>query len=128
MANLFDQIPIPPPLASLDKPKKRARNREALSTGEIRAGQKKLMDMVEAAFTTLETAMEEADFGNAIKAAQIILDRTGFGPKSTVDVNSVHIDLTNLTNEQLSQRAAELATKFKQIHLPEINVTPVTVQ
>lgn len=92
---------------------KRSKKREALTPSEVAAGKVKLATMVDRAFETLEEAMRSADHGNAIKAAQILLDRAGFGPKTTVDVNATHTDLTQMTKEQLAERAAQLSQKLR---------------
>jgi hypothetical protein len=70
--------------------------------------------MVERAFETLQGAMTAADYSTAIKAAQIILDRAGFGPKSTVDVNTAVIDLSNMSREELAARASAIAQTLRE--------------
>lgn len=76
-------------------------------------GKRRLADMVDRAFQTLEDATVHADFPTAIKAAQIILDRAGFGPKSTVDVNTTTIDLSALSREELAARASKIVDMLR---------------
>ncbi len=116
MASIYDiDGPVKPPTKEEKKEAKRSKSRpDELTSSEIRAGKMRLLEMVETSFKTLEDAMLLADFPTAVKAAQIILDRTGFGPKSTVDVNAVHTDLSELTREQLAERAATLAARIKE--------------
>jgi hypothetical protein len=111
MASIFDAYD---PIISLKpesgpEPGKRSKHRETLTAAEIAKGKTKLADMVDMAFDTLKLAAKEADYGVAIKAAQIILDRAGFGPKSALDVTTTNIDLSNLTREQLAERAVQIA-------------------
>lgn len=126
MASIYDFGGIPSPPSNPDpKPVKRSKKRESLSTTEIRVAKQRLSDMVERAFETLETAMECADYGTAIKAAQIILDRAGFGPKSTVDVNTTHLDLSSLSKEELAERASKIAGLLRASRTPpDINIGP----
>ena len=110
MATIFDSDPnnLPPrPKDQEDSP--RSNKRQSLTPSEFAAAGRTLLAKVEKAFATLEDAMAHADFSTAVKAAQIILDRTGFGPKSTVDVNQTTMDLSNLTEGQLAERAKRVA-------------------
>ena len=115
MASIFDFDETPSePLSSTPTPEsssstKRSKNREFLSSFEVAKGKRSLASMVEAAFQTLQTAMTEADYPTAIKAAQIVLDRAGFGPKSSMDVTTTNIDLSALTLEELANRAQQMA-------------------
>lgn len=129
MASIYDfgglpQAPKPEP-----EPKKRSKKRESLSTTEVRQGKLRLAEVVERAFTTLEDAMENADFSTAVKAAQIILDRSGFGPKSTVDVNTTTMDLSSLSREELAERASKISKMLRaqqDAARPVIDVTPTS--
>lgn len=126
MASIFDDdFGDGLPKDTEQKPRKRGKHRESLTSTEIRQGHAKLLDMVESAFETLEAATREADFPTAIKAAQIILDRAGFGPKSTVDVNTTSLDLSQLSREELAIRAEQLAAKLKT-DAGMMKVTPVS--
>ena len=134
MANIFDQAPsspfADPDADTLEARPSRSKKRPELTSSQRRAGQVKLLDMVEAAFHTLHEALEHADFSTAIKAAQIILDRSGFGPKSTVDVNNTHIDLSQLSKDELASRALRLAELLRasgrEIPSNTIDVTPTS--
>lgn len=96
----------------------------AITLGEVRAGQVTMFDMVKEAFETLREALAYADYNTAVKAAQIILDRSGFGPKTTIDVNSTHLDLSSLTREELAIRASKIAGMLQASREP-INITPL---
>jgi hypothetical protein len=103
---------------------KRSNKRDlSLSKLDVMSGRKTLGQMVAIAFDTLQEAMQHADHNTAVKAAQILLDRAGFGPKTTVDINSTHIDLTELTREQLAERAAQLSERLRN----EKQVKAITV-
>lgn len=104
MATVYDGIGPPPPAAPEPR-RKRANRRESLTPTEHKSGQRRLYEMVEAAFHTLEEAMQEADYNGAIRAAIAILDRSGFGPKSAIDLTTTNVDLSELTTEQLAARA-----------------------
>ncbi len=115
MTSIYEEVETEPrveqPTLSI---KKRSKNRETLNTTEVREGRTRLSGLVDRAFNTLEDAMISADYNTAVKAAQIVLDRSGFGPKSTVDVNSTHIDLSEMTREQLADRAARLSAMLRK--------------
>ena len=118
MASIFDFDPDAADKLKEETPEKetkvkRSKHREALSGPEMMAGKTKLASMVDRAFAALDEAILHADHGNAIKAATIILDRAGYGPKSTVDVNSTHVDLSSLSREELAVRATQLAAKLR---------------
>jgi len=107
MASIYD-FGDPPKPPVMEEDPKRSKKRESLNGSQLRAGKLSLLEMVEAAFETLRNAMREADWPTAIKAAQIVLDRAGHGPKSTVDVNTTHRDLSALTQDELKERALQL--------------------
>lgn len=96
-----------------EDPPSRSKHRFALSSTELATGKRRLSDMVQSAFKCLEDAMKFGDYPTAVKAAQIILDRSGFGPRTTMDVNTVHVDLTNLTQDELAARAFKIAEFLK---------------
>lgn len=97
------------------------------------AAKQRLLMMVEPAFEMLVKAMESDDIRSGVKAAEIILDRAGFGPKSTVMVEDNRDNLANLTREELAQRAASLAERARsQVPAPvieegETDSTPTNV-
>lgn len=112
MANIFDSDP-PTPKSLNEEPATRSKKRETLSSYDITSGKRTLAEMVKVAFNTLECAMKEADFPTAVKAAQVILDRAGFGPKSTMDINTTNLDLSNLSREELAERAGRVAAMLR---------------
>jgi len=129
MASIFDLDPndLPPRPKEEDLPMKRSKHREHLSNSDFAAGKRTLMSMVESAFDCLENAVQHADYPTAIKAAQIILDRSGFGPKSTVDVNTTSMDLSALTREELAERASRISHLLRNKDQKTIDVTPVSI-
>jgi len=122
MPSIFDLDEPTPRIEEPERPK-RSKHRESLSSFELSTGRRKLADMVDRAFQCLEEAMISADHPTAIKAAQIILDRAGFGPKSTVDANTTTLDLTALTREELAERASKVATLLRG-QQKVIDITP----
>lgn len=115
MASVYDELGPPAGPTTPIEESEKARSKKRLTPTQIRAGQVKLHKLVDRAFETLDAAMDLADFPTAVKAAQIVLDRTGFGPKTTVDVNSTHVDLTALTTAQLAEFALHLSNRAKQV-------------
>lgn len=126
---IYDFPDQPAPVAK-EEPVKRSKHRQSISLSSIRAGQVKLQDMIDTAFQALQEAMIYADHSTAIKAAQIVLDRSGYGPKSTVDVNSVHLDLSELSRDELAERASALAKRIRGNPSTQtvINAESTTVQ
>lgn len=115
MTSVFDTIEHTAPEPRNDEPPKRSKTRvENLTVGVIRRGRKTLAEMVELAFITLEEAMLHADYNTASRAAIATLDRAGFGPKTTVDINSTHIDLSELSREELDERMVKLRERLQQ--------------
>jgi len=71
--------------------------------------------MVEPAFEMLMRAIESDDVKSGVRAAEVILDRAGFGPKSTLVVDDQReADLSQLTEVQLAERAMLVASKLRQ--------------
>jgi hypothetical protein len=130
MSSIFDDDPIDPnspPVQGKSEDKKRSKHRETLNSSDMTTGRRKLAEMVTEAFNTLQNATREADYPTAIKAAQIILDRAGFGPKSTVDVNTTHVDLSELTREELAERASRISAQLRGKIDLNPDVKPVTI-
>lgn len=129
MASIYD-LPGSPKIETTPEPKNRSKKRESLTSLQVTTGKRTLHQMVEAAFQTLQDAMVEADWPTAIKAATAVLDRSGFGPKSTVDINSTTIDLSNLSREELAERAGRVAAMIRgqQAAIDVTSVKPETVQ
>lgn len=138
MASIFDIEGIVAPRqegggSEKGLPSIRSKNREApasLSSSEAVTAKRRLADMVMKAFETLQEAMETADHNTAIKAAQIVLDRSGFGPKTTMDINTTSVDLTALSRDQLAERAAKIASiiREKKEQARTIDVPPTSPQ
>lgn len=125
MSNIYD-LSTDPPVAPLEAPK-RSKKRETLSASEIRAGHAALTELRDLAVRALQDAMQFADHATSIKAAQILLDRIGYGPKTTVDINTTNIDLSVLSREELAERAAKISEMLRVARTKTIDVTP-TIQ
>lgn len=124
MASVFDEDI---PQKKKDKTRaSKADERVKLSPQELAEGKSKLFKMVTRAFDTLEQAMNEGDFNNAVKAAQIILDRTGFGPKSSIDVSATIQDLSGLSHEELATRAQKLLEQLRAKGIEPITTIPMS--
>lgn len=115
MASIFDFDPPAPskPDPESETPTKRSKHRETLSNADVNRAKKTLSEMVEQAFDTLREAMAAADHPTAVKAAQILLDRAGFGPKSNLDVTTFNYDLSSLSKDELADRALQIATRLR---------------
>lgn len=123
MASIFDDPIFESQIQREEKSEevlpKRSKHRETLSSTDIVRGRRSLASMVEAAFKTLEDAMIESDYPTAIKAAQIVLDRAGFGPKSSMDITTTSIDLSSLSREELAERALSIARQIQGKVVPK---------
>lgn len=120
MPSIFDMDPndLPPRPKDDDTPvrasgKPRNNKRETLTPLELAKGKLTLLGLTELAMKTLQETMENADFQVAMRAAQIVLDRAGFGPKTTVDVNTTHMDLSSLSMDELAERANLIVKKIR---------------
>lgn len=65
---------------------------------------RQLMCMLEPAFAALMRAMDSDDMKSAVRAAEIILDRAGFGPKATLEIEDTRDNLANTSGEELLKR------------------------
>lgn len=85
-----------------------------MTEGEKIKGRKRLYDMVELAFNKLQEVVEDPEATNMdkIRASTALLDRAGFGPKSTMDINTTHTDLSRLSETELAERAAKLSDRL----------------
>jgi len=136
MDNIFDFPSDRPASASRveeAEPVLRSKKRQSLSAYQVLKGKRTLGELVDRAFETLDEAMISADHATAIKAAMGVLDRAGFGPRSTLDVNQTTIDLSTLSRAQLAERAIKVANLIKERTKPKelnsgrenaIDVTP----
>jgi hypothetical protein len=125
LPSVFDHssIPADPEQVPENEPRKRSNKRPELTSLELKEGNKSLFSLVDKAFHTLNEAMENADYSTAVKAAQIVLDRTGFGPKSTVDVNNNTFDFSEMSADELASRAEKLAFELRSTRKPPIEAT-----
>lgn len=80
----------------------------------VRTARARLAGMVPRALQALEDAMEHGEWQVVVRAAQIILDRAGFGANSTVTVEEKERDLTQLTEEELEARARKVYAALKE--------------
>lgn len=129
MASIFDDYdPNESISESVTEDKSSGRNKKRLSLtpAEVTKGKRRLSEMVESAFKALEEAVKNADYAVATKAAQIILDRAGFGPRSSVDLTTTAVDLSNLTREELAERALLVAQTLKN-QVSGSTVKPTTI-
>lgn len=68
----------------------------------------RMMALIEPALKTVFRCMASNDESVALKAAETILDRTGWGRSATLHLEEKKEDLTGLTDAQLTQRAQKL--------------------
>jgi hypothetical protein len=68
------------------------------------AAKMRLLCLVEPAFATLRRAMASNDLPTAVRAAVAILDRSGYGPKATLEVEKPEEDYSKLTDQDLLER------------------------
>lgn len=112
MPSIYDFAPAPPSTTEESEPSRRSKRRE-LSATDLRSGKRTLTQMVEIAFQALEEAMLTADHPTAVRAAQIVLDRAGFGPKTSLDLNVSNSDLSDLSSTELAQRAEAILASLR---------------
>lgn len=83
----------------------------------------RLLAMTEPAFAVLMEVMEgEADDDTRLKAALGVLDRAGYGPRSTITVDHRKEELASLTDEQIAARMQDLLTQMQANALPVIDI------
>lgn len=116
MGNIYEfpDDDLPPRSEPAPEPIMRSKHRQALSQFDLVRGKRSLSALVDRAFETLDEAMISAEHATAIKAALGVLDRAGFGPKSTLDVNQTTVDLTALSRIQLAERALKIHQMIKE--------------
>lgn len=56
----------------------------------------------------MEGAIEDRDWSSAVKAACALLDRGGFGPRSTVAVEEIPADLSGFSDAELRDELVKL--------------------
>jgi len=65
--------------------------------------------------------MEQRDhWPSAVRAAETLLDRSGFHAKTGLVIEDERPDLTSLTKEQLALRAEEVSRRIREAHFAEI--------
>jgi hypothetical protein len=96
MPNIFDDIETPTGYKLLTKADVKQR----------------LSKLVGRAFETLERNLFADDEKVQVQAAMGILDRSGYGPHSKITVEESHEDLSNLSNEELKERAMRIAQQL----------------
>lgn len=74
-----------------------------------------LLCLVEPAFQALLEAMEGGDLKVAVKAAEIVLDRAGFGPKATLEIEDARDNLANTSGEELLKRIELVRARAHQL-------------
>lgn len=75
---------------------------------------RKLLLLVEPALAALEKALACEDWPVVVRAATVLLDRAGFGPTSKLIVENEVVDFSELSEEQLVQRAQTLTAHFQE--------------
>jgi hypothetical protein len=84
-----------------------------LTKADIRMRMQKL---VPKAFRTLEQNLYSVDDKVSTAAALGILDRCGYGPQSKVTVEDASTDLSQMTSDELRQRALDVAAQIAAHH------------
>lgn len=120
MTNIFEKNLPPLTSSSSEQTDVRSKKREieGVGVGALKSGKIKLADLADDAFDTLGRAMKFADWPTAVQASKLILDRSGFGPKSTLTIEE-GMDLSSLTDEQLAAVAFQIGMKLKNTDNPE---------
>jgi hypothetical protein len=118
MASIFDFPEVTPETSSpLDSPPSKAskgrRGRLLLTAADLAEGKKVLAGMINGAMIRLHEIIEQGDDQTAIKAIQILLDRSGFGPKSSLDVTTTSVDLSSLSRAELADRASAIERRLR---------------
>jgi len=87
------------------------------------AAKQRLLAMTEPAFAVLMEVMEEgAEDEVRLKAAIAVLDRAGYGPRSTVVVDHRKEELASLTDAEIAERMKVLLNQMQENALPVIDV------
>jgi hypothetical protein len=105
------------------------------NTHEAReAAKMRLLALVEPALVALNRALAAEDLSVATKAAMVILDRAGFGPKATLVNEQQAQDLSSLSKNDLMERGQAILKRIEQMHheekkkeLPEITIEEIPV-
>ena len=76
----------------------------------IRAAKKRMLEMADGAMLALQDAIDNGDHKESVSAARIVLDRSGLGPTSTIDLNEKNGDsYSTMSSSELADAARRLA-------------------
>lgn len=87
------------------------------------AARTRLLYLVEPALRVMNKCMASGDLNVALKAAQIVLDRAGFHPHATLEIEEKAVDYATMSNMQLRNRAQKLIDALDQ--MPADNASQV---
>jgi len=128
VTNIFDEHlpPLPSKEESATEERSRSNKRDVEGVGvlALRRGQIRLQELSGEAFDTLREAMRFAEYPVAVSAAKAVLDRSGFGPTSTLKIQEG--DLEELSTSELAALAIKLASRLAPNHQSESNVSVET--
>lgn len=86
--------------------------------------QRRLLALQEKSIDTVEQIFAACDDDKVrLAAAVAVFDRTGLGPKSTVDVHQ-HADVKHLTTEQIAAELETMAKSARALSASSPNVNP----
>ena len=116
MASIFDFPEITPETQSpLDSPPSKAktgrRGRLLITAADLAEGKRVLAGMISGAMVRLHEIIETGSDQDALKGIQMLLDRSGFGPKSAIDVTTTNIDLTNVSIQDMMDRVRAIESQ-----------------
>ena len=81
----------------------------------LRAARKRMLEMADGAMVALQDALDHGDIKESTNAARIVLDRSGLGPTSTVDlVEKRGDDYSRMSGDELAEKAQQLAVQAVQ--------------
>jgi hypothetical protein len=87
---------------------------------------RKMLALQEKAVTSLEDLLVcSMDDKVRLAAATAILDRTGLGPKSTLQVDNRQEDLSQFTELEVAERAEKASKRLRELHLLRMHEDPM---
>ena len=90
------------------------------SPQNIRAAKKRLLEMADSAMVALQDALDHGDHKESTHAARIVLDRSGLGPTSTIDLHDKSgDDYSRMSGDELAEKARQLAAEAELAHKEE---------